>query len=168
MLPKAGVRTRGSGQIQLDLSDMNSICCCQGRGRWRTQGCPWSSQESWGEPQRLRDPKLTSLPKKRPTSQLSSGLAGFPAPPGPDAHKRENTQRGLPHPARASRPPTPLRCPFHQASLMIALETGCAAWHRVCGCACFTAQGTVPVRQGLETRMPTEARWPVSGQRVDM
>lgn len=78
--PKVGVRTRSSGQSWLDPSDMNSICCCQGRRRWRTQGCPWSSQAGWGEPMQPRDPKLTSLPEKRPASRLSSGLAGFPAP----------------------------------------------------------------------------------------
>lgn len=109
MLPKAAVRTWSSGQGWLDLSDMSSICCCQGRRRWRTQGCPWNSQAGWGEPVGPRDPKLTSLPEKHPASRLSSGLSGFPAPPGPGAHS-EKTQ--WPSPPSAGLPATITPMPF--------------------------------------------------------
>ena len=111
-----------------------------------------------------RDPKLTSLPEKHPASRLSSGLSGFPAPQVQIHTLRRHN--GLPHPARASQPPS-LQCPFHQACLTSAVEMGCAAWHSMCVCVCLTAQGTIAIRQGLEIRMPTQARQLVSGQRVD-
>lgn len=39
-LLKAGVRTRGSEQIRLDLSNMNSTCCCQGVGDGEPRDAP--------------------------------------------------------------------------------------------------------------------------------
>lgn len=90
-------------------------------------GCSWSSQEGWGEPLWPRDPKLTSLPEKCPTS-AQQWACRVPGPTQVQTHRNEKIHNAA--------FPTQRVPPGHQhhsdalstsGFLTITLETGCVA-----------------------------------------